>query len=62
MARAKSNKSQTMAFRLEQRLADQLDAFREAHKLPPSRTAVLEAALREYLEKNNPAEPLRKSA
>ena len=47
---AKRYKTQT-AFRLNDEIKEQLEAFIASHRLPPTRTAVLEAALREYIGK-----------
>ena len=50
---AKRYKKQT-AFRLDEELMAQLEAFRNAHLLPPTRTSVLEMALRDFLNKHQP--------
>lgn len=47
---AKRYKTAT-AFRLDDDLMQQLDTFCRAHPLAPTRTGVLEAALREFLNK-----------
>lgn len=39
-----------VGFALDRVLLDQIDAWRLAQDVPPSRTAVLEAAIREFLK------------
>ena len=47
---ARPNKVQT-AVRLTEELLSDLDAFCLSQKLPPSRTRVIEAAIRDYIER-----------
>jgi metal-responsive CopG/Arc/MetJ family transcriptional regulator len=52
------NKVQT-AVRLTEQLLSELDEFCLSQKLPPSRTRVIEAAIRDYIEREKP--PVRMS-
>jgi hypothetical protein len=58
---SKRYKKQT-AFRLDEELLAQIDAFRNAHLLPPTRTSVLELALRDFLNKQKPVLKVHKAA
>jgi predicted transcriptional regulator len=56
---AKRHKPPT-AFRLDDELMQRVRVFCKAHHLMPSHTAVVEAALREFLEKHEPSLPASK--
>ena len=48
-----------VSYALDPRLLDRLDAWIKKQALPPKKTAVIEAALRDYLDGHEPAKVKR---
>lgn len=43
-----------VAYKFEETLLERLQRFIAQHKLPPTQTSVVEAALKEYLDREEP--------